>query len=334
MDRLRYGYAATGGASRNTARPPDMTHQHALHRAAAWRPGHLIVACLAATTGLALSPPGAAGDISPYDMKESPATLVYSIDIRGHAHQGNAKLGTFRDTTVQRHLDGTVHLKGTQGTVTGVDNAQQMIEQTAPARQLMTPAIQQAMATCGEDEACMTAAIMKLSADMKHSHPGVLEGATKAKAKLSNHGLGNWTINATDPRCSLHALTQGTTHFRTIDAGEGYGGYVTGSQKRHGEGNRDCAAGMALDSVPRASAKWNGDTRMLELKLPGLIVDEQTTDADGTTDTAKVTIPDVSLDALPWTGKGPQSGQQTRQVEAGDVPATMTIRWTFTPGKA
>lgn len=311
-----------------------MTHQHAIHRAAAWRPGHLIVACLAATTGLALSPPGAAGDTPRYDMKESPATLVYSIDIRGHAHEGNAKIGTFRDTTVHRHLDGTVHLMGRQGTAARVDNAQQMIEQTAPARQLMTPAIQQAMATCGEDEACMTAAAMKLSAEMKRSHPGVLESARKAKAKLSSHGLGNWSINASEPRCSLRALTQGTTHFRTIDAGEGYSDYVTGSQKRHGEKSQDCAVGMALDSVPRASATWNGDTRMLELKLPGLTVDEKTTDADGNTDTAKVTIPGVSLDDLPWSGKGPQSGQRTRQVEAGDIPATMTIRWTFTPGKA
>ncbi|MBP1472670.1 hypothetical protein J7I44_00025 [Frateuria sp. MAH-13] len=311
-----------------------MTHQHALHRAAAWRCGHLIVACLAATTGLALSPAGAAGDIPPYDMKENPATLVYSIDIRGHAREANARMGTFRDTTVHRHLDGTVQLKGTQGTVAGVDNARQMIEQTAPARQIMGPAIQQAMATCGEDEACMTAAVMKLSADMKHNHPGVLEGATKAKDRLSHHGLGNWTIDAADPRCSLHALTQGTTHFRTIDAGEGYGGYVDGSQKRHGTETRDCANGMAADSVPRASAEWNGDTRTLQLQLPGLTVDEQTTDSDGNTDTAKVTIPDVSLDDLRWTGKGPQSGQQIRQVEAGDVPATMTIRWTFTPGKA
>lgn len=312
-----------------------MTHPHALLRAAAaWRPGQFFLASLAAATGLALSPPGTAGDVAPYDLKENRATLVYSIDITGHDHQANAKAGTFRDTTVHQHLDGTVHMKGTQGTAARVDNARQLIEQTAPARQLMGPAIQQAMATCGEDEACMTAAMMKMSADMKRNHPDVLEGATKAKARLSSHGIGGWGIDSGNPRCSLHALTQGALRYRTIDAGEGYSDYVTGSQERRGEGRADCASRKALDSLPDVHARWNGDTRTLELQLPGLTVDERTTDSDGRTDTARVTIPDVSLDHLHWSGNGPQSGQQTRQVEAGGIPATMTVRWTFTPGKA
>jgi hypothetical protein len=225
-------------------------------------------------------------------------------------------------------------MKGTQGTAARVDNARQLIEQTAPARQLMGPAIQQAMATCGEDEACMTAAVTKMAADMKRNHPGALEGATQAKARLSSHGLGGWGIDPANPRCSLHALTQGTVRFRTIDAGEGYSDYVTGSQERRGEGRTDCATRKPLDSLPDVHAKWNGDTRTLELHLPGLTVDERTTDADGNTDTARVTIPDISLDHLHWSGKGPQSGQQTRKVEAGGIPATMTVRWTFTPGKA
>ncbi|UGB37393.1 hypothetical protein [Frateuria soli] len=311
-----------------------MTHQHTLLRVAARRPARLLAACLAASTGLALSPPGTASDVSPYDLKESPATLVYSIDISGHAREGDAKTGTFRDTTVHRHLDGTVHLKGRQGTAARVDNARQVIEQTAPARQLMGPAIEQAMATCGEDEACMTAAMMKMSADIKRSHPGVIEAATKTRARLSSHGLGDWAIDSLTPRCSLRALTQGTSRYRTIDAGEGYSDYVTGSQQRRGEGNQDCASGKPLDNLPNASATWDGDTRVLQLQLPGMTVDERTTDSDGKTDTARVIIPDVSLDDLHWTGKGPQSGQQTRQVEAGGIPATMTIRWTFTPGRA
>ncbi|NUR22654.1 hypothetical protein [Frateuria sp.] len=310
-----------------------MPHPYAQLRIAPPRHSRSIAAGFVAAIGLVLSPPGAAGDAPPYSSRGSHATLVYTIDIAGHTHKGNAKAGTYSDDTVHQRLDGTLHLAGTQGTVGRVENAQQLIDQTAPARQVMGPAIEEAVNTCGDDEACMTAAITKMSADMKRNHPGMLDEARKTKAQFSRHDIGGWALDPRKPRCSLHAVTQGSSRYRTIDAGEGYSDYVTGSKERHGEGREDCTTKGMLD-LPEARANWNGDTRMLKLMLPGLSVDEQTRDSDGKTDTAKVTIPDVTLDDLHWSGKGPQSGQQTRQVTAGGIPATMTIRWTFTPDRA
>jgi hypothetical protein len=311
-----------------------MTHQYALPRALApQRHGRLILAGLAAALGLVLAPPGMADDANPYDVRATPATLVYSIDIVGHTHKENAKAGTYADASVHQRLDGTVHLQGQQGHASSVDNAQQIIEQGEPLRQAMMPAIQQAMATCGEDEACMTAAVMKMSASMS---PSQREMARTAKDRMTprftRHGLGHWTLDPARPRCSLHAVTQGSSRYRSRDVGEGYADYVTGSEQRHGEGRNECAGAIA--DMPDARAEWNGDTRLLKLRLPGLTVDEQARDADGKTQTRRVTIGDIELDGLHWSGKGPQSGQQTRKVTAGDVPATMTIRWTFTPGKA
>ena len=311
-----------------------MTSQHALFRALApKRHGRFFLAGSAAALGLALSSPGMADDVRPYDVRENPATLVYTIDIVGHAHKENAKAGTYADASVHRRLDGTVHLWGEQGHTSSVDNAQEIIRQGEPMRQAMMPAIQQAVATCGEDEACMTAAMMKMSASMS---PAQREMARTAKdrmaPKLTRHGLGHWALDPTKPKCSLHAVTQGSSRYRSMDVGEGYADYVTGSEQSHGEGRNDCKGSM--DGLPDARADWNGDTRLLSLKLPGLTVDEQARDAAGKTSNRQVTIGDIQLDGLRWSGKGPQSGQQTRKVTAGDVPATMTIRWTFTPGKA
>lgn len=311
-----------------------MIHSHAFLRA--FVPGRYarsITVGLTTAIGLALSLPGAAGDVPSFDLEENQATLIYTIEVTGHARKENAEAGTYFEDTVHQRLDGTIHLLGRQGSQAHVDNARQLVEQTAPARQLMGPAIDKAVATCGEDEACMKAAIWNMSADMKRNHPEALAAATKAKARFSEHGVGEWTLNTLEPRCSLHAVTQGSSRYRTIDAGEGYSTYVTGSKERHGERRRDCTT-KGMPDLPEASASWNGDIRMLKLVLPGLSVDEQTRDSDGKTDTAKVTIPDVTLDDLRWPGTGPQSGQQTRRVEAGGIPATMTIRWTFTPGKA
>ncbi|WP_424681820.1 hypothetical protein [Frateuria sp. YIM B11624] len=309
-----------------------MTDQHALPCALApQRHGRFILAGLAAALGLALSSPGTAGDAPSYDVREMPATLVYTIDIAGQTHKENAKAGTYADASVHQRLDGTVHLWGEQGHRSSVDNAQEIIKQGEPLRQAMMPAIQQAMATCGEDEACMTAAMMKMSASMS---PAQREMARTAKdrmaPKYTRHDLGRWAVDPTKARCSLHAVTQGSSRYRSMDVGEGYANYVTGSEQRHGEGRNDCKG----SDLPDARAEWNGDTRLLSLKLPGLTVDEQARDASGKTSTGQVTIGDIELDDLHWSGKGPQSGQQTRKVTAGDVPATMTIRWTFTPGKA
>jgi hypothetical protein len=312
-----------------------MTHQHAPLRAVApQRHGRFIVATLAAALGLTLSAPGMAGDTPAYDVGENHATLVYTIDIAGHTHKENAKAGTYADATVHQRLDGTVHLTGRQGYGSTVDNAQEIIKQGEPLRQAMMPAIQQAMATCGEDEACMTAAMMKVGASMSPAQRQMARTAKDRMApKLTRHDMGQWTLDPIKPRCALHAVTQGSSRYRSLDVGEGYADYVTGSQERHGEGHEDCTRG-SMEALPTAGADWNGDTRLLTLDLPGLTVDEQTKDADGKTSTGRVTIGDIKLEGLHWSGKGAQSGQQTRKVTAGDIPATMTIRWTFTPGQA
>jgi hypothetical protein len=304
-----------------------------IRRPAARRAGHLVLAALAAALGTALPSPGTAGDAPPYSAKEDHATLTYSIDIAGHAHKGNAKSGTYSDALVHQHLDGTFHLKGEQGYGSTVDNAQQLIDQSAPARQAMEPAIEKAMASCGEDEACMMAAMKRMATDMRRDHPGMLDKVRGMKAKLTRHDFGRWALDPMKPRCSLHAVTQGSSRYRTLDVGEGYSDYVNGSMERHGEGRDDCAAKGVL-GLPNASAEWDGDKRILTLDLPGLTVDEQARDANGKTSTRQVTIRDIELGDLHWSGKGPQSGQQTRQVEVDGVPATMTVRWTFTPGQA
>lgn len=312
-----------------------MTYQHALLRAAPRWHGRFVIAGLAAAIGLAISPPGSAGDASPYEAGDNVATLVYSIEIDGRSHEENAKAGTYADATVHQRLDGHARLKGTLGHGSSVDNAQQVIRQAEPLRQAMMPAIQQAMATCGEDEACMTAAMMKMSASMS---PSQREMAKTAKAritpKLSRHDFGGWGLDPSSPQCSLRAVTQGSSRYRSLDVGEGYADYVTGSEKRHGEGHYDCAARHDSPGQPRIVAQWKGDTGVLELDLPGLAVDEQATDAHGKTTTRRVVIDDIELDDLHWSGKGPQSGQRTRKVTVKDVPATLTVRWTFTPGKA
>ncbi|MBT2144574.1 MULTISPECIES: hypothetical protein [unclassified Rhodanobacter] len=281
-----------------------------------------------------MSPPGTAGDVSPYEVKDNYATLVYSIEITGHTHKENAKAGTYADATVHQRLDGSFHLKGEQGYGSSVDNAQEIIKQGEPLRQAMMPAIQQAMATCGDDEDCMTAAMMKAGASMS---PAQREMARTAKdrmaPKLTRHDLGHWALDPMKPRCSLHAVTQGSSRYRSLDVGEGYSDYVTGSEQRRGQGHDDCTTG-SIDDLPNVRAEWNGDTRILKLDLPGLSVDEQAKDADGKASTKQVTIRDIELDELHWSGKGPQSGQRTRKVTAGGIPATMTIRWTFTPDKA
>jgi hypothetical protein len=176
---------------------------------------------------------------------------------------------------------------------------------------------------------------MKVGASMSPAQREMVRTAKDRMApKLTRHDFGQWALDIAQPRCSLHAITRGSSRSRSRAVGEGYSGFVTGSEQRHGEERYDCSTRKQFESMPTIGAQWKGDTRILELELPGLTVDEQSKTADGKTTTRRVTIGDIKLDDLHWAGKGPQSGQKTRQIMAGGIPATMTIHWTFTPGKA
>lgn len=221
--------------------------------------------------------------------------------------------------------------------MTAVDNPQELIAHTARARQAMAddlPTIQRIVEECGDDEACMNTRMMAYVNGMSSDKRAALASATGGPAaKLSRHAIGAWGVDG-KTACSIHATSKGASSYRSLAQGEGYAEYVTGAEQRHGQGSSDCRH----DPYPAGSAKWDGDKNLLELRLPGLALTEQWKSADGKHGARKIVIPDIELEHLTWSGKGPQSGQQVRHVSvpAGDasVPATMTIRWTFTPNRA
>lgn len=305
---------------------------HCLPSIHAARP--LAIAALAAAVCLAAGP--VAAYVSPFDYQKVGATLTYSIEIIGQAHTSNTSGSQWSKADVTRHLEGTLHLAGQRSDMATLDNAQEQITRTARARQAMgvdVPAMQRMAEECGDDDACMSARMMALVNGMSSAKRAALVSATKGPAaKFSQHRRGDWMLDG-KTACSIHATSRGASSYRSLDQGEGYAEYVTGSEERHGQGHSDCRH----DPYPRASAQWNGDTNLLDLTLPGLNLDERWKSADGKSGTRKIAIPDVDLEHLHWSGKGPQSGQQVRHISvaAGDasVPATMTVRWTLTPNR-
>jgi hypothetical protein len=297
------------------------------------RPGRL----LAAAVALAMATAAVGADVKPFDNQRIGATLTYTIEINGKAHTENARDTVWSKDDVQRKLQGTLHLRGERDTYAQLDNAQEQIDRLAPARQAMAPdmpAMEKIMEECGEDEACATARMTALVNRMSPERRNALASATRGPAaKFSQHAIGAWSLDG-KLACLLQATSTGSSSYRTVDAGEGYVEYFTGSEERHGESRNDCRH----DPLPSASAQWHGDTGLLDISLPGLALDEQWKSGDGKTGSRKVVIPGIKLEHLHWSGKGPQSGQQTRKVTTGardgSIPATMTIRWTFTPHQA
>jgi hypothetical protein len=304
-----------------------MTHS-TLSRPSRFRP---LAAALAAA--LALTGAATAAEVKPFDYQQVGATLSYSIDISGQSHQSNARGSVWSKNAVSRHLQGTLHLAGQQTQMAHLDNAQEQIARMAPAREALAadmPTIERIADECGDDEACMKTRMMKLVNGMSADTRAKLVSVTKGPApKFSQHQRADWILDG-KIACSIQATSQASSSYRAAAVGEGITEYVTGSEERHGQGHSDCRH----DPIPEGSARWDGDTKLLDLKLPGLALVEQWKRGDGKSGSEKIEIPDLEFEQLHWSGKGPQSGQQVRHVTAGGVPATMTVRWTFTPNRS
>lgn len=278
-----------------------------------------------------------AADVTPFDSHATRATLTYTIQIDGEAQTGDAGHAGWSRSEVHRELHGTLHLHGQRETFGVLDNPQEQIARAEGARQAMAgdmPAMEKIAEECGDDDNCAATRLMalvnRLSPDQRKALVATAHGPA---AKVSQHAHGDWTLDGRTA-CSLEASSRGATRFRSVSDTEGGGGSVDGSEEGHGHANNDCLHGP----YPNALASWDGDTQALDITLPGLTLTERWKRADGDTQTREVAIPDVRLDRLHWSGKGSQSGQQTRHVQADaagrPVPATMTIRWTFTPDRA
>lgn len=307
-----------------------LAYSFRLPRRHRWR----LAAALTLALGLAAGQAGADG--TPFGIHAVGATLTYSIRITGQKNTGNARHSVWSKASVDRRLEATLHLTGQQDDLARVDNLEEQVARTARARQAMAadlPTMQKIADECSDDEACFTARMMNVMQGMSAQKREALRSATRGPAaRISRHSLGHWNLDG-KTRCSIHASTRGSYSFREADAGEGYVEYVTGSKERHGQADEDCRH----DPVPNAYAKWDGDTGRLELQLPGISVAEQWKDQDGKTGSYEVVIPDTTLDHLQWSGKGPKSGQETRKVSIrtgdGDLPGTLTLRWTFAPNR-
>jgi hypothetical protein len=290
-----------------------------------------LAAALVAAGILAAGSAGASD--SPFDYQQVGATLAYSIEISGQAHSSSDRGSVWSKNQLSRHLQGTLHLAGQQTQMARLENAQEQIARTAPARQALAadmPTIQRIADECGDDDACLSARMMKLMGGMSADKRAAVVSATKGPAAtFSQHRRADWAVDG-KTACSIQATSRASSSYRAAAGGEGISGYVTGSEERQGQGHSDCRH----DPIPRGRAHWNGDTGLLDLELPGLALVEQWKRGDGKRGTEKIEIPDVELEQLHWSGTGPQSGQQVRHVTAAGVPATMTIRWTFTPNRS
>jgi len=275
--------------------------------------------------------------VKPFDNQRSDATLTYTIEISGQTHRENARGSEWSKAEVHRSLHGTLHLRGERDTYAQLDNAQEQVDRLAPARQAMAPdmpAMQKIAEQCGDDEACATSRMMALVKGMSpERRKAIASVAHGPAARFSQHAAGAWVLDE-NAACVLEATSGGSSSYRAAAVGEGLVEYTTGSEQRQGDAHSDCRHAPR----PDAHAQWHGDTHLLDLTLPGLSLEEHWTSGDGKRGTRTITLPDITLEHLHWTGTGAQSGQQTRQVVApaghGSVPATMTIRWTFTPNRA
>lgn len=300
-------------------------------------PERLAIA-LAAALGLASMGALAAGaDPVPFDYRNAGATLTYSIQISGQARDSKAGGDLWSKAEVSRSVEGTLHLAGRQEHMTAVDNPREMIARTARARQAMAadvPTLERIAEECGDDEACMNTRMMAFFGGMSSDKRAALASATAGPAaKFSRHAIGVWGVDG-KTACSIRARSRGASSYRALAQGEGYAEHVTGSEQRHGHASSDCRR----NPYPDGRARWDGDRKLLELTLPGLALTEQWKSADGKHGARRIVIPDVELEHLHWSGKGPQSGRQVRHVSvpAGkdSVPATMIIHWTFSPDRA
>jgi hypothetical protein len=290
----------------------------------------------ALTAALCLATGAAGAEESAFDYQTIGATLSYSIDISGEAHTGQAG-GQWSKASVTRHLQGTLHLPGQKEQAAQVDNLDEQIARTTRTRQAMgtdMASIQRIAEECGDDDDCISARMMAQVRGMSpDKRAAVVQAMQGPAAKFSHHHFGMWGLDG-NTACTLKASSRGESSYRSLDQGEGYAEYVTGSEQRQGQGSSDCRH----EPVPRASAQWDGDAGTLDLDLPGLAFAEHWQAADGKSGSRQVRIPDVQLDHLRWSGRGPQSGEQVRHITtaAGDdtLPATMTIRWTFTLDRA
>lgn len=306
-----------------------------ISRRALFHGTHPLTAALATLIGLATAPAGAA--VTPFDYQQAGATLTYNIEITGQAHTGKARDSVWSKDAVSRHLQGTLHLTGRRTLMAHLDNAREKLARVMPARRALAadmPAIERIAAACGDDDACMNARMTKLVSGMSADKRAALVDATKGPAaKLSQHRRGDWALDR-KTACVIEATSHGNSSYRSMAVGEGVSEYVSSSEQRQGHGSADCRH----RPFPEASAHWDGDTKLLDLKLPGLTLVEQWTSGDGKHGSRKVDIPDIELEQLHWSGQGPQSGQQVRHIStvAGEhgLPATMTIRWTFTPNRS
>ncbi|HET6806417.1 MAG TPA: hypothetical protein VFH59_13350 [Frateuria sp.] len=276
-------------------------------------------------------------DVTPFDYHASSATLTYTIQIDGQAQTGKPGHGEWSSREVHQQLHGTLRLHGQRKTFARLDNPQEQISRTEGARQAMAgqmPAMEKIAEECGDDDNCVSTRMMALvnglSPDKRKALAATAHGPA---ARTSQHARGDWSLDG-KTACSLEASSREAARYRSVSDTEGRGGYVDGSEEGHGRASTDCLH----DPYPHALAEWDGDTQALGLTLPGLTLTEQWKRSGGETETREVAIPEVRLDHLHWSGKGSKSGQQTRHVQAdaggGPVPATMTIRWTFTPGRA
>lgn len=287
-----------------------------------------------AAAAIALASGATAAEVKPFDYQQVGATLSYSIDISGQAHSNSDSGNVWSKNAVNRHLQGTLHLAGQRTQMAKLENAQEQIARTARARQALAPdlpTIERIAEECGDDEACASARMMKLVGGMSAEKRAAVASASKGPApKFSQHQRADWMLDG-KTACSIQATSHASSSYRTAVVGEGISGeFATGSEERHGQGSSDCRH----DPIPEGSAQWDGDTKLLDLKLPGLALVEQWKRDDGKSGSEMIEIPDVEFEQLHWSGKGPQSGQQVRHVTAAGVPATMTVRWTFTPDRS
>ncbi len=294
----------------------------------------IVAAAIGATTG------ATAAGFGPFGKKhDNRATLTYTIEISGRTHQENPGHRVWSQAEVTRRLQGTLHLSRQQAdthpeSTPGRVNGGQLARRALTGH---TADLEQIALEC-RDKACAAHHMVKLAARMAPDKRQVLGRVVhrlrdRIKARfVSQPDSGLWALDAATA-CSLTAVSTGASSRRQAAAG-GAPAYVTRSEQLHGQADTDCRH----EPIPDARAEWNGAAGSLDITLPGMTLVERWDSSDGKRGTRKVTLPDVRLEHLRWSGKGPQSGTQTRRISttvgSTSLPATMTIRWTFEPGRA
>ncbi|MEI7036350.1 hypothetical protein [Fulvimonas yonginensis] len=265
-------------------------------------------------------------------------TLNYTIVLHGHAEQGDPHGPHFREGTVDQRIEAHWHLDAT-GQVSVKTDAGRLMAHANRMQALMGAdrgELVAAMQACGDDEACATAAAMRMADRMSPAQRAAL-------AEEGRHPVAGKVVERTqwyyrDGECTVNATVADTDAFKDVDIGEGYATPVSGNGWRRGERHLGCRPALT-DSrlVPRLDVDYDGHA--YRLRLPMLSIPVTVKDSQGT-HASTVEIAPIALDPQPFHGGG-FSGRKVIAYRVLDrmpahamdlrIPVQADVRWSFQP---